>query len=118
MTAFPFVAKRPYALGLVSQAEAAERLTELLKDQDAVVRRRACEAMVRIGILPSFDRMKHLLSSTDRSEAWAARRMLERIPRSSWQAEILKTDDHALFLKAATAILIADPDPTDRQSHS
>ncbi len=98
-------------LGLISETEAADRLTDMLKDQDAVVQRLACEAIVRSGHVPSFDSMSHLLTSKDRYQTWAARRMLERMPRSKWQEIILQSDNQTLFLQGATAILIADPDP-------
>ena len=100
-----------YELGFLEEAEAAQRLTELLNDQDPLVRRHACEAMVRIGHLPTFDRIKHMLVSKDRSEAWVARRMLERMPKNGWIEQVLTTDDQSLFLRASTAALIADPDP-------
>ena len=100
-----------YELGLLEEAEAAQRLTELLNDQDPLVRRHACEAMVRMGHLPTFDRIKHMLVAKDRSEAWVARRMLERMPKNGWIEQVLTTDDHPLFLRASTAALIADPDP-------
>lgn len=100
-----------YELGLLEEAEAAQRLTELLNDQDPLVRRHACEAMVRMGHLPTFDRIKHMLVAKDRSEAWVARRMLERMPKNGWIEQVLTTDDHPLFLRASTAVLIADPDP-------
>ena len=35
-----------------------------------------CEAIVRLGHVPSFDSMSHLLTSKDRYQIWAARRML------------------------------------------
>jgi putative heme-binding domain-containing protein len=66
-----------------------------LKDRDAVVRRRAGEALMRMGqaadkpsLAPVAD-VYALLNDTDRFVRWAGRIAIEHTPRAEWQARVL-----------------------------
>jgi putative heme-binding domain-containing protein len=66
-----------------------------LKDADALVRRRAAEALVRLGQSPDRASLAPvgdiyaLLSDNDRFVRWAGRILLEHTPRVDWQARVL-----------------------------
>ena len=84
-------------------------LNELLADTEPMVRRAAAEAMLSLGVEPEFSTLKSLLASEDRTEAFVARRLLERIPSARWKEEILTTDDKRVFIQGAAALAIAEP---------
>ena len=50
------------------------------KTTTARVRRKACESLGRCDQAPPLDKLLKLIASDDRFEAWAARRVLERMP--------------------------------------
>jgi len=67
-----------------------------LKDSDPVVRRRAAEALVRMGqspdkpsLVPAAD-IYALLNDTDRFVRWAGRIALEHTARAEWKDRVLK----------------------------
>jgi putative heme-binding domain-containing protein len=93
-----------------------------LKDADALVRRRAAEALVRLGqspdrpsLAPAGD-IYALLSDNDRFVRWAGRILLEQTPRVDWQARAL-TDSNptsapeAMVAWARTAGRTVSPEP-------
>jgi hypothetical protein len=84
-------------------------LNDLLGDTEPMVRRAAAEAMLSLGVEPEFSTLKSLLASEDRTEAFVARRLLERIPSARWKEEILTTDDKRVFIQGAAALAIAEP---------
>ena len=84
-------------------------LNRLLEDSEPMVRRAAAEAMLTLGAEPEFSALVTLLKSADRTEAFVARRLLERIPSARWKEEILTTDDKRLFIQGAVALSIAEP---------
>lgn len=55
-----------------------------LENLDPVTQRAACEAIVRLGLPVSGSRIVQLLGDNDRWVRYAARLVLERIPRSEW----------------------------------
>jgi putative membrane-bound dehydrogenase-like protein len=65
-------------------------LLNALKDNDAMVRRRACEALVRVGIEPPVETVWPLLGDKDRFVRHAARLVLERIDPAIWAGRIGK----------------------------
>ena len=78
------------------QGESARSIATLaLKDASPMVRRRAAEALVRMG--QSADRpslapvaaVYALLSDRDRFVRWAGRTLLERTPRAEWKDRVL-----------------------------
>ena len=84
-------------------------LNLLLEDPEPMVRRAAAEAMLSLGAEPEFSALAALLKSEDRTEAFVARRLLERIPSARWKEEILTTDDKRLFIQGAVALSITEP---------
>ena len=98
------------ALGLCGDGELQSRLVEMLGDPFSRVRRRTCEALLRTGQPLSFESLVPLLTSDDRFEAWAARRLLERLPAESWRDKVLATPDHRLFIQGGLALLTANGD--------
>ncbi len=65
-----------------------DALVRALKDQDALVRRRACEALIRAAIEPPVDDIWPLLNDTDRFVRTAARLVLQRIDPAKWADRI------------------------------
>jgi len=104
-------AKAAELMGLHTEPAARETLVGLLSDSDRAVCRRACEALVRSGHTPPPDALIALLKSDDRHAAWAARRLLERIPVDQWSDRLLAGDDHRQVLQASLALLVAQPKP-------
>lgn len=103
-------AKAAELLGLYEDSEAAiDLLKTLLADEDRNVRRKACEAYVRLDKIPAFEDLKRMLISEDRMESYAARKLLERIPREQWWSTMLETDNHRLFIQCAVAGITTDP---------
>jgi putative heme-binding domain-containing protein len=93
-------AVRAAAMFAAGYQRGAERTAAAgLRDSDALVRRRAAEALVRLGqspdrpsLAPAAD-IYSLLSDPDRFVRWAGRILLEHTPRVDWQARVL-TDSH------------------------
>ena len=96
-------------LGLIASPAAVSRLTELLSDSNARVRRHACQALAGNGQSVPFERLTAMLASRDRFESFAARRLLENSLSTSWHETVLTTDDQRLFIQGATAMIIASP---------
>ena len=80
-----------------------------LKDADAMVRRRAAEALVRLGQSPDHPSLAPvadiyaLLSDRDRFVRWAGRILLEHTPRVDWQARVLADNSAASAPEAMVA---------------
>jgi putative membrane-bound dehydrogenase-like protein len=102
-------AKATEMMGLHGNEETGTQLLAMLTDGDRAVRRRACEALARIGQPVLFEDIDESLASDDRTEAWAARRLLERIPTEQWRDTILTTDNNRLFIQGSIALLVVDP---------
>jgi putative heme-binding domain-containing protein len=96
-------------MGLTMDDSAGGRLLETLGDSDPLVRRVACESLVRGGYEPPSDKLLPLLIDSDRFVAYAARRALERTPPEQWQQRVLEARRIRLFLQGATALLAAHP---------
>jgi putative heme-binding domain-containing protein len=96
-------------MGLFPTEETHIRLIKLLNDPDRIVRRRACEALVRAQQDTSLETIADLLAADDRHEAWAARRLLERLPVEKWREEVLSSSDHRVFIQGSLALMIARP---------
>lgn len=96
-------------MGLVADPALTDTLVRLLEDPDRGVRRKACEALVRGGQRPPVEKLLPLLTSDDRFEAWAARRLLERIPLEAWRDQVLQTDNQRLLIQGGLALMIAHP---------
>jgi putative heme-binding domain-containing protein len=86
------------------------RLVAMLSDKDRYVRRKACEAMLRAGHTPPFAALTTSLGSDDRFEAWAARRLLERVPVNEWKDQVLAAENDRLLINGGLALAIARPE--------
>lgn len=102
-------AKAAELMGLHSDDKTPEQLIRMLNDGDRLVRRRACEALLRSGHAPPFEKLTACLTSDDRFESFAARRLLEHLPVAEWRDVVLETSDQRLFLTGGLALLIAYP---------
>ncbi|MDA7950323.1 MAG: c-type cytochrome [Pirellulaceae bacterium] len=98
-----------YLLGLDDQETTKGLLITKLEDTSSLVRRRACEALRRRGEIVPLEKMVTTLVSTDRTEQYAARLLLQQQPIENWEEELLQQDHHRLFIQGATASLIAAP---------
>lgn len=96
-------------MGVYPSEEGQERLIALLSDGDRNVRRKACEAFSRADQAATYESLKPLLASDDRFEAWAARRLLERMPVADWKDDILKSDNHRMLIQGGLALATAYP---------
>ncbi len=86
---------RAYAvwlLGVNGYKEGKDALIKALKDEDALVRRRACEALIRAGFEPPVDDLWPLLGDKDRWVRTAARLVLQRIDPAKWVEKHLKSE--------------------------
>ncbi len=102
--------KAAYLLGVHPDEAAGTRLVELLADREALVRRIACEALVRGGIeVPAAPVIK-LIADRDRYVSYAARRLLERLPVEQWKDRVLEDKSPVTFVQGASALLIAKRD--------
>ncbi|HZY86684.1 MAG TPA: HEAT repeat domain-containing protein [Gemmataceae bacterium] len=91
-----------WLLGVNAYKEGRDALLKALKDDDALVRRRACEALVRLGIEPPVAAVWTLLGDRDRFVRTAARLVLQRIDPKKWAERLGKEEDD---LKAYEAII-------------
>jgi putative heme-binding domain-containing protein len=96
-------------MGGRSDAELTEPLVALLGDNDAAVRRVACEAISHRGTGAPVPILVGLLADKDRYVAFAARRVLEKMPVNDWQALVLSARAPRPFLQGATGLLAAYP---------
>src|SRR5690606_24769289 len=103
-------AKAAYLMGLHVTAETNERLTELLHDSDPLVRRTACEAIVRAEYQPPVARLLPLLYDKHRHVAYAARLALATLPPDDWKSLVLAHSRPAVFTHGGIALMTAHPD--------
>ena len=96
-------------MSLGEKSDYETRLTEMLADADPGVRRHVCDALVRLEINVRLEDLTPMLISHDRVEAFAARRVLERLAPASWQDKVLASKNHRLFIQGGTALVIVDP---------
>lgn len=92
-----------------NNAECIERLTELLSDSDRMVQRFTCESMVRLKGTCAPEELVPLLSSDDRTLAFAARRLLESMPSVDWQNKLLASRNPRLINQAGLALMRSEP---------
>lgn len=102
-------AKAAQMMGIYPGERSAKRLEAMLDDRDPRVRRMACEAMLRSGQLPEAASVLPLLAEQDRSIAFAARRVLERIPTKQWRDHVLGSDAAPIAILGSLALITADP---------
>jgi putative heme-binding domain-containing protein len=81
-----------WSIGVRGLKDRAASLVRALKDEDSLVRRRACEACIRAGIEPPLDEVWPLLHDSDRFLRTAARLVIQRIDAKKW-VERIGTDE-------------------------
>lgn len=108
-------AKAAELMGLHPSEATQKRLIELLGDTDRGVRRKACEALNRADQGPTLDKLLPLLASDDRFEAWAARRLLERMKLEAWKDQLLTNENHRLYIQGSLALITAYPNRENAQ---
>ena len=103
---------REKAIRMISwqnQTDSVPTLVRGLSDPNAGVRRAACESLTRIGHPVKWTLLTKSLESTSRTEALAARRLLESLPVDQWRSEVLEAENIRCFLQGATALMIVEP---------
>jgi putative heme-binding domain-containing protein len=96
-------------MGLHASRNTQVRLIELLGDSDRTIRRKACEALARADQAPPVEKVLELLASDDRFEAWAARRILERMPVAEWREPVLASENLRTLVQGSLALVTAHP---------
>jgi putative heme-binding domain-containing protein len=91
-------------LGVNAPKEAQPALENALTDKDALVRRRACEGLVRAGIEPPVEVIWPLLADPDRFVRHAARLVVERMDPKKWAGRIWTERNHLLALNGIVAL--------------
>ncbi|HWA99749.1 MAG TPA: HEAT repeat domain-containing protein [Pirellulales bacterium] len=105
-------AKIAYLIGTQSDAALNPVLVQMLGDQDPLVRRRACEAMVRGKYQIDAAAVTALLADPYRFVAWSARRALQSLPSDQWQTNVVSSDNIREFLEGSAAALTMHADRT------
>jgi len=109
-------AKTAELMGIYGGEGTREALVAMLEDGDRNVRRKACSALVRSGKTAPLAKLLDLLASDDRVEAFAARRLLEKLPVDQWQDLLLESSNNRLFVQGATALMVAHPTAANAQA--
>ncbi len=102
-------AKVAYLMGVQPDESLTQRLTSLLTDRDAMVRRTACDAITRGDYQVDAETLVKTLGDERRFVAHAARRAIERQPVDSWKSLMLKSESMREFLLGSTALLTQAP---------
>jgi putative heme-binding domain-containing protein len=104
-----------YVVGQHGSDRAKAIAAAALKDSDPFVRRRAAEAVVRMGLTadqPSFapiDDLYALLNDSDRFVRYAGRLALERTPRGEWEGKVLAETNPLGALEGMLALVRTNP---------
>lgn len=97
-------------LGWRDAEQVKETLLDMLADTDPHVRQAACDSLNRLQIAPDWEAVSVMLNSSRRSEAFAARRLLESMDVESWRDRILEATESGTFVQGGTALMVVDPD--------
>ncbi len=84
-----------YVVGQHGSDRAKTIAAEALTDPDPFVRRRAAEALLRMGdpAFPKTEDLHALLGDRDRFVRWAGRVAIEATPREDWRSLVVEDDD-------------------------
>jgi putative heme-binding domain-containing protein len=93
-----------WLLGIDGNKEAKKNLVAALRDEDAMVRRRACEALIRAGLEPPVTTLWPLLADQDRFVRTAARLVLQRIDPRKWTERLWAETNEALAREGIIAL--------------
>jgi putative heme-binding domain-containing protein len=100
---------RAWAVWMLSLREGnSAALLGALRDRDALVRRRACEGLIRAGVTPKVDAIWPLLADSDRFVRTAARLVLQRIDSKEWAGRISKEPKDGIAREAIVALCKID----------
>ncbi|MEM7477320.1 MAG: HEAT repeat domain-containing protein [Planctomycetota bacterium] len=103
-------ARAAQIIGRVAESNKAFRKLETLLDDDSlIVRTEAAEALYRAGKEPEIESLLPMLTSLDRSSAWQARQLLQRIPTDQWKEKLLKNEEQRVQIQAGLALVLAEP---------
>jgi putative heme-binding domain-containing protein len=98
-------ARQVYFLGIRGGNDSKDAIVKALADADAQVRRRACEACIRLGIEVDVKNLKPLLADNDPFVRTSARLLLQRIDAAKWAKDLLaKKGDNRVALQAIIAL--------------
>jgi putative heme-binding domain-containing protein len=93
-----------YLLGVNGYKEGEAALLKALKDEDKLVQRRACEALIRAGFEPPLDAIWPLLGDSDPFLRTAARLGLQRIDPAKWADRLWKEEKDLIVLEGILAL--------------
>jgi len=89
--------------------EAEKIIVQALGDSDPVVRRRACEALIRANKTAPVEVVLPMLAEQDRFARYAARELLQRLPAEQWADAVLTADDPRIAAAGMLALVINSP---------
>jgi putative heme-binding domain-containing protein len=102
--AFETRAAALYLLGVNGYKEGEKTLVAALKDKDAFVRRRACEALIRAGFEPPVESIWPLFGEDDRFVRTAARLVLQRIDTKKWTDKLWAEKNNDIAFEGIVAL--------------
>ena len=108
-----------YVAGVQGNASIA---ATTLKDSDSFVKRRAAEAVVRIGQSPDKPSLAPvadiyaLMGDADRFTRWAGRLAVQRSPRADWRERALNETNTRVALEGMVALLDTQPSAGELQA--
>jgi putative heme-binding domain-containing protein len=100
--------KAAYLMGIHVDDTTGAQLERSLDDPDPMVRRIACESIVRSEHVGPAERLVEMMAEDDRFVAWAARRALERVPTDEWRTRVVEHRDCRVFTRGAVALLMLE----------
>jgi putative heme-binding domain-containing protein len=95
-------------LGYEPSKDAEKELLSALRDTDPLVRRLACESLIRLGIEPPVSELRPLFESEDRFLRTAARLVLQRIDPKKWAAAWIDDANDRIANQAIIALCKID----------
>ncbi|MCG8450941.1 MAG: HEAT repeat domain-containing protein [Pirellulales bacterium] len=98
-------AKAAQLMFRVTTPECRNRLVQLLEDPQPMVRRVACESLMRQGSPAPAVVFANLLADEDRFVVFAARRALEQLPAKEWSQLVLSGQEVRPFCHGAASLL-------------
>jgi putative heme-binding domain-containing protein len=93
-----------WLLGRQGDKRSLNTLVKALRDDDALVRRRACEALVRARLHPPVAALGPVLADSDHFVRTAARLVLQRIDPKEWADRLWRSEDRALVREGIVAL--------------
>ena len=101
-------AQAVYLIGVNNDRDAHLALAAALKDDDPLVRRRACEALIRCNLAAPLANLWPLLGDPDRFVRTAARLCLQRLSVKDWTRRLWTEENDLIFLEGVVALCKTD----------